>query len=149
MGTASAALIKQFMHKEPDFIASSNAHNDATYFEIITRGQSILFVAASNSKKRFQQLGDGLHHELIIYQNEIKADVQLPSADIYIFTSPLNSEAYLHSNTLPMGADLIAIGPSTEKMLKTFAPNHKIWVCANPEEASLYHLILKITAIKG
>lgn len=149
MGTASAALIKQLMNKDADFIASSDAQGDATNFEIITRGQSILFVAAANSKKRFQKPGDNLHHELIIYQNEIMHGAQLPQADIYIFTSPLNSESYLSSNILPKGAELVAIGPSTAKMLETFAPNNKIWICASPEEASLYHLIIKIMAVKG
>lgn len=148
MGKASAALIKRLIDKNADFIASSDAQDDATNFEFVTREQSILFVAAANSKRRFQNPGNKLHHELIIYQNEILPETQLPKADIYIFTSPLNSEAYLSSNSLPEGADLLAIGPSTAKMLEQFSPKHKIWLCHSPDEISLYDLILKVIALK-
>ena len=55
--------------------------------------------------------------DLVVYQNIKNTDFPDPKADILVFTSPLNAEAYMDRFSIPADAKLVAIGESTKNRL--------------------------------
>lgn len=135
MGQASAAILQNRLGMPAHFIAGGDQADDEIKFTKATEGESVLFIEADISLKRFQKRNLPSHHSLVVYKNEIIENLHLPGADIYIFTSPLNAKAFLEHNKPAQNATLIAIGPTTKKEILNYVSTQEIITCPSPEES--------------
>jgi hydroxymethylbilane synthase len=101
-----------------DYVGESNDTADvAADFAALANGTVILFPGADNPMRSIQQ---GLSAEtkiidLPVYETVLEEEVEPSGADVLVFTSPSNVEAYFADNLLEPGQKVIAIGKSTGK----------------------------------
>ena len=91
----------------------------AADFAKIANGQIVVFPAAEGSMRSIQQ---GLSAEtkvidLPIYETILEDNVEASGAEILVFTSPSNVDAYFADNLLDPDQKVIAIGKSTGRKL--------------------------------
>ena len=117
MGRGSEETLRRnghFADYTGDDIDTEDVAND---FAAIANGQTILFPCAENSLRSIQQ---GLSAEtkiidLPVYETVLHDDVEGSTADVLVFTSPSNVEAYFTGNLLEPYQKVVAIGRSTGK----------------------------------
>lgn len=143
MAQASAEFYFQLTGKKVDFIASDNA-SPAISLDKVISNQSICFVQANNSLKRFQdELSKAANlDEFIAYSNEIKTELVLPYCEHLIFTSPLNVEAYFRNHDIEKEQKVYAIGKTTEAKLVDYFSGDII-VASTPSEQSLFSRLME------
>jgi uroporphyrinogen-III synthase len=145
LGMGTAAGVLQYAAKTPDFTGDGIPESTAESFKKIAAGQRVLFVRAMESKKSVQNLlsRELTVLELIAYKNVPKTDIKKSDADVLVFTSSLNAEAYLKKYSPKKNQQLAAIGkPTIETMaLMGFTD---VFCADSPQEASLADLVLKI-----
>jgi uroporphyrinogen-III synthase len=74
--------------------------------------------------------------DLVVYDNSLRQDLDLPRADFLLFTSPLNLEASLAKSRLTRSQAVIAIGHTTGYALeKAGVPRFR--VADHPSEAGM------------
>ncbi|MNL36427.1 uroporphyrinogen-III synthase [compost metagenome] len=80
-------------------------------------GKTVLFPRAQDSLLSIQKAlkPDTKVVDLPIYETVIEEDIDQTYADVLIFTSPSNVDAYFVDNLLEPGQQVIAIGNSTAK----------------------------------
>ncbi|HWV73803.1 MAG TPA: hydroxymethylbilane synthase [Pseudosphingobacterium sp.] len=88
-------------------------------FAAIAAGSTVLFPRAKGSLQTIQnRLGaDTKIIDLPVYETRIDEDVERSGADVLIFTSPTNVEAYFKNNLIEPEQRIISIGNSTGKKL--------------------------------
>jgi len=146
MGQGTADDLMKFNIKS-SFIGDGNPENTAQLFKEYSENKKVLFVQAENSKKSIQKiLGNSKNHlDLIIYSNKKKKDFNFPNADILVFTSPINVEAYLNKYLIKK-EKIIAIGNTTAEKLIELKINN-FFISKNPSEKSLSEKVLEIIPI--
>jgi hydroxymethylbilane synthase len=84
-------------------------------FAKVANGQTILFPCAEGSMRSIQQgLSAGTKViDLPVYETVPAEDVEASGADVLVFTSPSNVDAYFNDNLLDPYQKVIAIGKST------------------------------------
>jgi len=89
----------------------------AQHFAAIANGKTILFPSAENSMRSIQQAlsDDTKIIDLPVYETVLQEDLDATQADVLIFTSPSNVDAYFTNNLLDPNQKVIAIGKSTGK----------------------------------
>lgn len=89
----------------------------AAEFAKLANGTKVLFPGAEGSLRSIQQglSADTKIIDLPIYETVIEENVEGTGAEILVFTSPSNVEAYFEENLLEPGQKVIAIGKSTGK----------------------------------
>lgn len=89
----------------------------AADFAAVANGQTILFPCAENSLRSIQQglSADTKAIDLPVYETVAQESTEASEADILVFTSPSNVEAYFADNLLDPNQKIIAIGRSTGK----------------------------------
>jgi len=87
----------------------------AEEFALLVKNQTVLFPRAQDSLLTIQKslMADTKVVDLPIYETVIEEEIDQTYADILIFTSPSNVEAYFANNLLDPGQKVIAIGKST------------------------------------
>jgi uroporphyrinogen-III synthase len=115
-GTANALTEHQLI---PDFIGSGHPPATAEAFGRRAKGKRVLFPRARHSRRSIQQLLEGQIRDIdwIVYENIPKETIELPDANILLFTSPLNAEIYYQHYGFRDDQITIAIGPTTRKKL--------------------------------
>lgn len=101
-----------------DFTGSGGDTADvAEEFAKLANGGTILFPCAEDSLRAIQKgLSDTTHIiDLPIYETVLEDDIEASGADVLVFTSPSNVEAYFVNNLLDPYQKVIAIGKSTGK----------------------------------
>ncbi|HEY2583058.1 MAG TPA: hydroxymethylbilane synthase [Mucilaginibacter sp.] len=91
----------------------------AADFAKVADGKNILFPAAENSS-RSVQLGLSQNTKVVnlpVYETVQLKNIEASEAEILIFTSPSNAEAYFNENLCEPNQKVIAIGKSTGKKL--------------------------------
>ena len=141
MGQASASILRDRLGIQAQFIAGGDLEQDDIKFAKATEGEAVLFIEAAKSQKRFQHSNLATHNSLVVYKNEILKNLQLPEADVYIFTSPLNAKAFLEHNKPAHNAAIIAIGPTTEKEILNHITERKIICCPSPDENAVMNTL--------
>lgn len=83
-------------------------------------GETVLFPQAKGGLRTIQQQFEdaGKLTDLIVYETVKKEKVDLPPAEILVFTSPSNVISYFEKGEIKAEQKVIAIGASTEKKLK-------------------------------
>lgn len=131
---------------EPDFNGAKSPVNQvAEAFGKQADYQSVLFPQASNSLRSIQEKlpGSIRVHNLVVYDNSPKTDFEVPSAEILVFTSPLNVSTYFKKYDPQPNQHIIAIGSTTGSKLAEYGVmNYK--VAYQPEELSLLDEIMSI-----
>ena len=113
-------------------------------FAKLANGKTVIFPAAENSLKSIQQ---GLSKatkivDLPVYETVTLRNIETSLADVLVFTSPSNVEAYFAENMLEPDQKVIAIGNSTGKKLDEF--KIKYILPYSPDETGLAEAVFGI-----
>jgi len=116
----------------------------AAEFAKIADGKTVLFPAAQNSMRSIQKSlsADTKIIDLPIYETIGEENAEATAAEIMIFTSPSNVEAYFAGNLLDPGQKVIAIGKSTGKKLEEMGVSYKLPY--SPDEVGLAEAVFGI-----
>jgi hydroxymethylbilane synthase len=117
VGRGSEDALRKFGHLA-DFVGETGDIPEvAEEFSPLVKGLTVLFPRAQDSLQTIQKslTADTKVIDLPIYETVIEEDIDQTHADILIFTSPSNVEAYFVDNLLEPGQKVIAIGNSTGK----------------------------------
>lgn len=131
--------------KWPDFVGESSDTEDvAEEFAAVANGSNVLFPLAKDSLRTIQK---GLSvetkiTELVIYETILIDDVDKSAADVLVFTSPSNVEAYFVDNLLDPGQQIVAIGNSTGRKLEEI--NVSYILPSSPDEIGLAEAVFGI-----
>ena len=117
MGRGSKNTLRKFGYLA-DFVGENGDINKVglAFSKLVSR-QTVLFPRAQDSLQSIRNLLEIETKvvDLPIYQTVVKENINGTSADVLIFTSPSNVEAYLAKNLLEPSQQVIAIGNSTGK----------------------------------
>lgn len=132
-----------------DFIGDGEPAATARHFLAIAEGRRVLFPRAAHSRESIQQLLRGKIEvlDLVVYHNLIDAAAPRPEADVLVFTSPLNAQAYFAQRTPAPGAIIIAIGQTTAAALKNLGVREVI-IAAEPSERGLAQAVLAAVGLE-
>lgn len=119
MGTGSEDMLRlkgYFVNYTGDGVEPAEVAAD---FAAMANGTTVLFPSAVNSLRSIQQglSADTKIIDLPIYETILEEDIEQSGAEIMVFTSPSNVEAYFAGNLLDPDQKIIAIGSSTGKKL--------------------------------
>lgn len=100
----------------------------AKEFAGIASGSKILFPGAKGSLRSIQQMlsAETKVIDLPIYETVLEDNVEQTNADVLIFTSPSNVDAYFENNLLEPGQKVICIGRSTGKKFDEMGVKYKL-----------------------
>jgi uroporphyrinogen-III synthase len=105
----------------------------------------LLFPAARNSRQSVMALLSEhyrcTHFE--VYDNRVVADPPYVDADVLVFTSPMNAQAYLTKHGLGEKQRVVAIGQTTAKALHELGIA-EVEVAATPGERGLAEAVLRL-----
>lgn len=144
IGRGSEDALKQ-LGKTVAFVGESNDTADiAQDFAAIANGKSILFPSAKESLRSIQK---GLSPEtkiidLSVYETILEDDLAPTFAEVLVFTSPSNVEAYFADNLLEPGQKIVAIGKATGNKFDEM--NVPYLLPASPDEMGLAEVIFGI-----
>ncbi|NEU07318.1 hydroxymethylbilane synthase [Flavihumibacter sp. R14] len=119
LGRASEDTLRRF-GKAADFNGEDegiDTSDIAEKFAVVANGSTVLFPGAKDSLRTVQQAlsQETKIIELPVYETVMDERVEGSSANVLIFTSPSNVEAYFQDNLLEFGQKVICIGKSTGK----------------------------------
>ncbi len=142
-GRVTAAAIKKY-DAIPYFIGTGEPTITAKAFLDCIDNKTVCFVRAKNSRQSVQKILEGEidARELIVYQNEIRSDFNLPHFDILVFTSPMNAQAYFSKYQLQPDQHVIAIGKTTQSTLEELGVS--CLVSESPDEVGLVNCCLSV-----
>jgi uroporphyrinogen-III synthase len=142
IGNATAESLQRY-GIVPDFIGTGDPTSTATTFRAFAENQLVLFAGARNARETLLQ-NLALYttcSQLAVYDNQVKTQVSASNADLLVFTSPFNANAYFSQHPLLPDQKLIAIGTSTAGCLNEWG-YHDLMIPEQPSEAALAALIL-------
>lgn len=145
IGEASALYLKQHYSITANFVGTGHPRDTAEQFAILTKGEKVVFVQAQHSKQSVQKLlGEHIiSHNLIVYNNYFKSHFEISPADILVFTSPMNVNAYFSRYTLQAFQQVVSIGKTTAKTLNQHGIANYI-IASKPNETALAETCLDI-----
>lgn len=122
IGRGSEEMLRQFGHA-PEFSGERlgiNMEEIAEEFAKIASGTTVLIPRAKDSLETIQKslTADTKIINLPVYQTRIDTNVSKSNADVLIFTSPSNVEAYFVDNLVDPGQQIICIGRSTGRKIE-------------------------------
>jgi hydroxymethylbilane synthase len=87
----------------------------AAEFAALANGKTVVFPGAEGSMRSIQKglSADTKIIDLSVYETVLEEDVEPSGADVVVFTSPSNVEAYFAENLLEPNQKVVAIGKST------------------------------------
>ncbi|MBL7931008.1 MAG: uroporphyrinogen-III synthase, partial [Bacteroidia bacterium] len=144
-GKGSARYLRNF-DKTADFIGQgNNPVAIAKQFALLIQNETILFPMAIDSIQTVQrQLGyNNVVKNLYVYKTELKKEFSVPEADILVFTSPSNVEAYFSKYKIEATQNVIAIGTTTRQKLLSFGVK-QVALPESFEEESLLQCIWRV-----
>jgi len=141
MGPKTAKTLS--LYQNVHFVGNGKKEETAKAFDIVAFKGSVLFPRASKSLKSIQTLLAKNERfkikDVIVYDNQIRSDLEIVDKDILVFTSPMNAFAYLEQTPLRKGQKIIAIGESTAMAIRKY--KLQPMVAEKPSEESIYQLI--------
>lgn len=117
----STADVLRSFGRRADFIgASTDTRLVGKQFASIVRSERVLFPQAKESMRTVQKqfVNSGQVVDLPVYETISKLVDDTPDADIMLFTSPSNVEAFLEKKRLKKEQKIIAMGDATAHTLK-------------------------------
>jgi len=117
MGSGSEEMLRRKGHFT-DYVGTGNDAADvAKQFASLANGTTVLFPCAEGSMRSIQQglSADTKIIDLPIYETVMEEEIEASGADVLVFTSPSNVDAYFAENLLDPYQKVVAIGKSTGK----------------------------------
>lgn len=144
VGRGSEEALKQ-LGKTVSFVGESNdTHEIAEEFAVLANGTSVLFPSAKESLRTIQQALSTETNviDLSVYETILEDELSQSFADVLVFTSPSNVDAYFAENLLEPGQIVVAIGKSTGKKFEEM--NVTYILPASPDEIGLAEVVFGI-----
>ncbi|WP_295664604.1 hydroxymethylbilane synthase [uncultured Mucilaginibacter sp.] len=145
MGRGSEEKLRQIGHFA-DYVGEGIDTADvAEHFAALANGQTVLFPAAENSMRSVQQAlsADTKIIDLPVYETVMQEEPEAATAEILIFTSPSNVDAYFNVNLMDPAQKIIAIGKSTAKKFQEMGVPYILPF--SPDEIGLAEAVFGIT----
>lgn len=147
IGRASEEMLRRF-GIVPDFNGEEDGidtHDIAKDFAKLANGTTVLFPGAKDSLRSIQQ---GLSKattiiDLPVYETEIDENCDPTAAELLVFTSPSNVDAYFAHNLLEPGQQVLCIGKSTGKKFDQMNVNYTLPY--SPDEIGLAEAVFGLT----
>jgi hydroxymethylbilane synthase len=119
VGKATSDELRKF-NLRAEFIGGGNdTRITAKQFAAVVGRSKILFPQAKGSMKTIQQfLPAAQVIDLIVYETIQQPATNLPQADVLVFTSPSNLQAFLDKNKITQTQKLVAMGHATGSALR-------------------------------
>lgn len=139
VGIKTGDVVKKYFGKV-DFTGEGEAETYIDFFRnVIYEGKQLSVVRAQYSANSFLKLlgESGKVREIIPYTNRRKEVIPQIRADIYIFTSALNADAFFSVNPVNPAARYLAIGLPTAEALY-LAGVQNVIISKSPDEESLW-----------
>lgn len=141
LGPGTADALKSF-GVIPDFTGTGEPATTASPFIEIAKGSTVIFPAAQHSLRSMPNLLSECCTciDLPIYSNRPAEGIAVPEADVAVFTSPMNLEAWFSNPPGRKPKHWVAIGTSTAAALeaKGVSPVHTAW---QPTELALADVV--------
>jgi len=117
----------------------------AAEFAALANGTKVVFPGAEGSLKSIQKglSADTTIVELSVYETVLEENVEATGAEILVFTSPSNVEAYFANNLLDPEQKVIAIGKSTGRKFDEIGTTYLLPY--SPDEVGLAEAVFGIT----
>ncbi|RZM22494.1 MAG: hydroxymethylbilane synthase, partial [Pedobacter sp.] len=144
VGRGSEDALRKHQHLA-DFVGESGDIREiAEEFAALVAGQRVMFPRAQDSLLSIQKsLGEDTKViDLPIYETVVEDDIDQTHADVLIFTSPSNVDAYFADNLLDPGQQVIAIGNSTGKKFEEMGVKYSLPY--SPDEIGLSEAVFGI-----
>jgi uroporphyrinogen-III synthase len=128
-----------------DFTGDGDPVSTTAAFEQQAAGQIVLFPGARHSQRTVQD-GIGKYANiriLEVYDNLPVSDPPATEADVLVFTSPLNVEAYCSKHSIRPFQRVVGIGATTERALRIFGVT-EIQVPEAAGEGALASLVIRM-----
>lgn len=149
MSAVSAEFLAEF-GKKADFIGQGvDVTQIAKDFAEFIKDDTVLFPQAIDSLQTIQrQLSfTNICHNLFVYKTTLRADFEMPKAELLVFTSPSNVQAYFEKYKLLKGQKVVAIGSTTFSRLKDYGIKN-IGLPVSFDEKGLLDAIIQQLEIK-
>jgi len=120
IGKSTASQVRTY-GKRADFIGySTDTRMTGKQFANLVKSGTVLFPQAKDSMRSIQQqfYNKSQVIDLPVYETLSKPVDGIPDADIMLFTSPSNVEAFLEKKHIKKGQKIIAMGDATANTLK-------------------------------
>lgn len=144
MGSGSEDMLRRMGHFADYTGTAINPAEVAGQFAKLANGKTVLFPSPENSLHSIQHglSADTKIIDLPVYETILQTGIEISDAEVLIFTSPSNAEAYLADNLIEPGQKVIAIGTSTGKKLDEL--NVKYTLPYSPDETGLAEAVFGI-----
>jgi len=116
----------------------------AEEFAKLANGKKVVFPGAEGSLRSIQQglSSDTKIIDLPVYETVLEEEIEGSGADVLVFTSPSNVDAYFAGNLLEPGQKVIAIGKSTGKKFDEMGTKYVLPF--SPDEVGLAEAVFGI-----
>lgn len=144
VGRGSEETLRKFGHLA-DFVGESGDIAEVgSQFSKLVENETVLFPRAQDSLQSIQkQLNATIKVvDLPIYETVVEENIDGTSAEVLIFTSPSNVDAYFADNLLDPGQKVIAIGNSTGKKFEEMGVQYNLPY--SPDEIGLAEAVFGI-----
>src|SRR5690606_25831679 len=147
VGRGSEAMLKQYGH-----VAAYTGQDEGIdtaeigrAFAALNPNTTVLFPCAKGSYRTIQsQMTEDIKViDLPVYETVLADDVSKSNADVLIFTSPSNVDAYFANNLIDPGQKVISIGYSTGKKLEEYGVSYTLPY--SPDEIGLAEAVFAIS----
>jgi hydroxymethylbilane synthase len=119
IGKATEGAIKSHGHNCKFVGYSVDTIEIGQQFAEIAKGESVLFPQSDISLQNVQKQMDAeFVNDLVTYKTTVVASANIPEADVLIFTSPSNVDAFMSLSSITANQKVIALGTSTAKQLQ-------------------------------
>ena len=143
LGPSTAKILAEYIGKV-DFVGTGEPEETARRFGP-SSGPDLLFPAARNSRQSVLALLAErfrcTHFE--VYGNRLLADPPYFDAEVLVFTSPMNAQAYFSKHVLAEKQRVVAIGQTTAGALRELGIA-TVEVAASPDERGLAEAVLRL-----
>jgi hydroxymethylbilane synthase len=128
MGTGSEDMLRRNGHFADYVGDSGDTAQVGRDFAKLANGQTVLFPGSESAMRSVQKemSGDTKIIDLPVYETVLIDEVQASGADVLVFTSPSNVEAYFTDNLVDGNQKLVAIGKSTGNKLAELGLNYTL-----------------------
>jgi len=144
MGSGSEEMLRRKGHFTNYVGVGNDATEVAEEFAALANGTTVLFPCAEGSMRSIQKglSADTRIIDLPVYETVMEEEVQASGADVLVFTSPSNVDAYFAENLLDPYQKVVAIGKSTGKKFDEMGV--KYLLPFSPDEVGLAEAVFGI-----
>lgn len=145
LGAATAKALTEYV-EQVNFVGTGEPRATAKTFRLLAPSSAvILFPAARHSRQSVMSFlaPDFQCVHFPIYDNRPVAEPPHSDADVLVFTSPMNAQAYFSKNNLGEKQRIVAIGATTAEALRELGIS-KIEIADEPSERGLAEAVLRL-----